>query len=423
MEKSGTDRVYFIDWLRILAVLLLFVVHTLCVFDDVGWYVKIGASKTVGAVLQLIDPWQMPLLFFIAGCSTFFALQKRAGRQYGSERLKRLLVPLVFGYFVLVPPQTWLGGRLHGGYTGSYWNYLSSGSFLRWNIQNDGLGFDGFGVGHLWFILFLLMMSLIGLPLLVWASRGGGAEWARRFGRQLARPVWWIVPVVLLFIGKAVPGIPGGSFVYYLVAFVLGFVAMSSPRFTELAERYRVPATVGGLALTVAGAFTYGVHDSLPNPSLGRTGLELMGCASVWLMLVGLFGLGKRYLDRTSRAQRYLGEASYPVYILHQTVIVAIAFYLVPWAAPRPVLWVALIVGAVAGTFALYEIVRRVGILRFLFGMRPFKRAPGTLPAPEPSAPLVARTQLAWNVAPAPAAEIPGPSANAPSADDPAVHS
>jgi peptidoglycan/LPS O-acetylase OafA/YrhL len=419
MEKSGTDRVYFIDWLRILAVLLLFLVHTLCVFEDVGWYVKLGASKTVGAALELINPWHMPLLFFIAGCSTFFALQKRTGRQYGSDRLKRLLVPLVFGYFVLVPPQTWFGGRLHAGYAGSYWNYLSSGSFLRWNIQNDGLGFDGFGVGHLWFILFLLVMSLIALPLLVWASRGSGAEWTRRFGNRLARPVWWILPVVVLFIGKSVPGIPGGSFVYYLFAFVLGFVAMCSPGFTELAERYRVPATVGGLALTIAGVLTYGIHDSLPNPSWSRTGLELMGCASVWLMLVGVFGLGKRYLDRTSRAQRYLGEASYPVYILHQTVIVVIGFYLVPWTAPRPVLWVVLLVGAVVGTFTLYEIVHRVGVLRFLFGMRSLKRAPGAMPAPEPSTPLMARTQAVWHVAPAPAAEISAPSANALSAGDP----
>ena len=87
-----------------------------------------------------------------------------------------------------------------------------------------------------------------------------------------------------------------------------------------------------------------------------------------------MMGFGRRYLDRTSRTQKYLAEGSYPVYILHQTVIVVIGFYVVRWAAPHPVLWVILLVAAVLGTFALYEIVRRVGVLRFLFGMRQRKR-------------------------------------------------
>jgi len=86
-------------------------------------------------------------------------------------------------------------------------------------------------------------------------------------------------------------------------------------------------------------------------------------------------GLGKQYLDRASRTQKYLAEGSYPVYILHQTVIIIVAFYVVQIAAPRPVQWILLLIGAVLGTYALYEIVRRIGVLRFLLGMRPRKRA------------------------------------------------
>ena len=94
--------------------------------------------------------------------------------------------------------------------------------------------------------------------------------------------------------------------------------------------------------------------------------------------------MGKQYLDRTSRAQKYLAEGSYPVYILHQTVIVIIAFYVVQLAVPQAVQWVVLLIAAVAGTFAFYEIVRRVGVLRFLFGMRPRKRAQRPV-QPEPA--------------------------------------
>ena len=102
-------------------------------------------------------------------------------------------------------------------------------------------------------------------------------------------------------------------------------------------------------------------------------GLNYLGMAATWLALVGLLGCGKRYLDRTSPALGYLAEGSYPVYILHQTVIVVIAFYLVGMPGPGWVQWLALLATSVVGTFALYEVVRRVAPLRFLFGMR---RAP-----------------------------------------------
>ena len=70
----------------------------------------------------------------------------------------------------------------------------------------------------------------------------------------------------------------------------------------------------------------------------------------------------------------YLAEASYPVYILHQTVIVVAAFYIVGLPAAEPLQWLTLLVVSVACTFALYEVVRRSAVTRFLFGMRPTRK-------------------------------------------------
>ena len=58
---------------------------------------------------------------------------------------------------MLIPPQTWYGARFNSGYTDSYWHYLSSGDFLKWNIQDGGDYYGGFGIGQLWFIMFLLL--------------------------------------------------------------------------------------------------------------------------------------------------------------------------------------------------------------------------------------------------------------------------
>ena len=391
MEDWGFRRVYFIDWLRILAVLLLFPFHVLRVFNNEDFYVKASTlSDAVGGILAFIDLWHMPLLFFLAGCSTYFALGKRTAGQYTWERVKRLLVPFLFGTFILIPPQTWYGARFNSGYAASYGQYLSSGEFMRWNIQEGGDYFGGFGLGHLWFILWLFLFSLVALPLVVWAARGRGVGKMRAFSRRLSRPVWWLLPIVILFVGDAVPELGDKNTVFLFFVFLLGFVAVCDPKFMESAQRYRLPAFIGGVALTLFWVLTGDYRDSLPDPSFGRAGLAILGIAALWLMLIGAMGLGRRYLDRASRTQKYLAEGSYPVYILHQTVIVILAFYVVSFAVPVPAQAVILFVMAVAGTFALYEIVRRVGVLRFLFGMRQRKKGPRAVaPTPPPADPTM----------------------------------
>jgi glucan biosynthesis protein C len=383
MDGEAPKRVYFIDWLRILAVLLLFPFHTLRVFDaGEPFYAKSSPpSEWVGSLLGFISTWHMPLLFFLAGCSTYYALTKRVIGQYAWERVKRLLVPFVFGFLILIPPQTWFGGRFNSGYADSYGHYLASGDFLRWNVKDGGDYFGGFGIGHLWFIMFLLLISLIGLAVTGWGARGRGSAKLQAFCRLLSRPWGWIVALVILYVGGVIPEIPGGPIVFYLFVFLLGFIAVCDPQFMESAQRYRVPMLVAGLGLALFHVLSSDFRESFPDPSWQRALLYLAEIGACWFTIVGMLGFARRYLDRTSRTQRYLAEGSYPAYILHQTVIVIIGFYVVQWTAPRPAQWVILLLAAVAGTFALYELVRRVNVLRFLFGMK-WRKTPdrGTIP-------------------------------------------
>ena len=112
LERSFA-RQHYIDWLRVLAVLLLFPFHTLRVYNAGElWYVKAARLSTaVAYLLDFISAWHMQLLFLLAGASTCFALRKRSNRQYVGERFVRLGVPFVFGVLVLVPPQCYYGAR------------------------------------------------------------------------------------------------------------------------------------------------------------------------------------------------------------------------------------------------------------------------------------------------------------------------
>ena len=375
-----SKRLYYVDWLRVGAVLLLFPFHTWRVFNAGDpFYVKSPyASGAINYVIGFLDVWHMPLLFALAGASTYFALRKRSGLQYAGERVMRLGVPWLFGFLALIPPQTWYGAQFNRGlgYGESFWSYMANGRFLVWNLQGGGDYYGGFGMGQLWFIFYLFFIALFSLPLLLWWRSEGGQKHAARFSRALSHPAFgWLLAAVVILIGEVLPSpIEDKRFFMDMGLFILGYATMADETFMERAERYRWPLLTLGLTATLFSSLTGDFRDSFPDPSLPLLGLALVLFGGIWLVIAGLLGMGRRHLDRPSRALSYLGEASYPLYILHQTVIVMVAYYLIGMPGPWAVQWLALLAIVVAVTFGLYEVVRRVGVLRFLFGMRPSRR-------------------------------------------------
>jgi peptidoglycan/LPS O-acetylase OafA/YrhL len=370
--SAPQGRIHYVDWLRVLAVLLLFPFHTLRVFNaGEAFYIKAPTlSLGVNYLLAFIDRWHMPLLFLLAGASTLFAMRKRTTRQYVGERVMRLAVPFVLGVLLVMPPQTYVGGRFNSGYAGSYLSYITSGDFLVWNIRDGGDYYGGLGIGHLWFVLWLLGVSLLALPLIAWSRGDRGGAWLRRWGARLSHPAWWLLPPALIWLGDGLPDVAGKNPFYYLVFFLLGMAAFADPAFGDSAERLRWPALVAGSALTVAYLITGSVREGFADPSVPRMLADYTGFLGTWLIIVGLLGIGRRYLDRNSAPLAYLAEASYPLYILHQTVIVLLAVAVVG----LPLVWQAqagvLLVGAVVVTFGLYEAARRFTVTRFVLGMR-----------------------------------------------------
>jgi len=368
-------RIHYIDWLRVLAVLLLFPFHTWRVFNyGDPFYVKSAqTSFALNYAIAFIGRWHMPLLFVLAGMSTYLALGKRSTGRVAVERVRRLLVPFVFGLFVLIPPQTWYGARSNSGYTGSFWEYLSSGAFLSLeNVAKTGTDYyGGPGIAHLWFILYLFLISLLVLPLVAYARTERGSAVARRIARFLSNPVTWVIPAFLLWFAEGLPDPIDMRFSMYLVCFLLGFAIVSDEAFAESAEKRRWWSLGLGIAISAVYVGVTGWRATLPDPSWTLMAVNLIGMLGVWCAVVGMLGVGRRYLDRPSRALAYNAESSYPVYLLHQTVIVVLGFYLVQIPVAWPLQWLLLLCASVAITFALYEMVRRGNVLRFCFGMRP----------------------------------------------------
>lgn len=375
-------RRWDIDWLRVLAVLLLFPFHTARVFDV--WEEFYAKNAQVSAALTYIigylNPWHMPLFFLLAGAATWFALRFRSGGQYAGERFKRLLIPFVFGVLVLVAPQSYLGLRLHSDYSGSFFQWYPN-FFHLIPEDMDGYFLGGHTWGQLWFIIHLFVYSLVALPLFLWFNREGGQrviDWLAAFA---SRRGGILLFSVFLLLASVDPEVAGGEPLTYLTFFVLGFILMADPRFGEAVDRHRVVALLLGPVPMLALPIFYlaGWYALVPAWAAKVVEVYFESYAS-WFTLLAILAYGRRFLNFTNRFLKYAAEASYPYYILHQTAIVAVGFYVVQWEASVAVKFVTILVGSFAVTALVYEVVvRRIGVLRFLFGMRPKRRRAASL--------------------------------------------
>lgn len=378
------QRVNYLDWLRISAVLLLIPFHTARIFDVFeSFYIKNSeTSMALSAFVGFLDMWQMPLLFVLAGAATWFALGFRKPMQYAGERFKRLVVPLVFGTLVIVPPQMFLAQKFHSQYPGSYWDFYPS--FFQSLPVTDYPGV-GFTFAHLWFILFLFPMSLIALPLFLYLRGKTGTRLLARLTAFTTKPGAILLLALPLPFTTLVHEPIGHNFALYIILFVYGYVLMSNAGFQASLWRNRWIAVVLGV-LGTAGAFalalgsgTRGEDFSVPS-ILFQFSFNFAG----WFWIVAILGFGQKYLNAGNAVLRYANEAAYPVYILQQTVIIMIGYYVVQLPVDVWAKFVLIAVSALVATSGIYDlVVKRLSLMRFLFGMKPRGRAAEPKPVTE----------------------------------------
>lgn len=361
-----------------MVVLGLVFFHASLVFDTRDdYYVKNDeTTEAITWVAGLGVVWAMPALFLIAGLGSWHSIRRRGTRGFVGERLLRLGVPLVFASLTIIPVPQWI----RAGADEPYLEFLRRYFDVHLGLSNFPFVVRGdlFETGHLWFVVLLLTFSLM---LALVAARLPPIGGPMRHRGVVFLPAVPIALVVALH-GMEEP-YAGWSRWAYLLFFLLGFLLAGDDRFRAAMRRDAKPAAVIGLllfgaagaALSTAGddAFT-----ALTGPAiLARTLFGLAG----WFWLVAILGLLDRDRPpaapgaRPSARTRYLAEAALPLYILHQPILVVVAFLVVAWELPMAVKYLAIVVLTYAIMFAVHDLlVRRTRVTRLLFGMRPAER-------------------------------------------------
>jgi hypothetical protein len=99
--------------------------------------------------------------------------------------------------------------------------------------------------------------------------------------------------------------------------------------------------------------------------------MTILRAFNSWFWLIAIFSFWKRHFTAYNRFLEYANEAVLPFYILHQSIIVTIGFYLIDWNTGVYLKYLVLCVASFVSICIIYDLlVRRINILRFLFGLK-----------------------------------------------------
>lgn len=380
-------RLLFLDWLRILAFFILVFYHVGMYYVSWDWHVKSDVIVPgLDAFMLLSAPWRLGLLFLVAGAAGSMALARLGGAVFVRRRSLRLLLPLLFGVLVVVPPQSYFEVLEDVGYDGGYLRFLGLfASGYGGFCDHDGCLFMPTW-NHLWFLPYLWAYSLVLVALAALAALPGARLHALAGGLAAALHGWklLVLPAACLALARVVL-LPrfGETHMFvddwfnhatYLFLFLLGALLARFPGCWPRLARLRWPAlgiAASGWAATVlwralfahpiAGLDAYAVFPLMAS----------VHAATAWSAIVAACGFASRHLERDGPARRYLVAAVFPVYIVHQTVIVTLAHLFKPFGLAPGVEAPVLVVLTLTLSFAAFEIVRRLAPLRPLFGLPP----------------------------------------------------
>ena len=381
MLTHTNPRKYYLDWLRVLAILAIFVYHNTRLFDTDDWSIKNAITYPALDIWdKFATTWGMPLILLISGASIFLALEKISMGKYVKGIFARLLLPLVLGMFTHIAFQVYLEHLNKGIFSGSFWDF-----YPHYFEGMYGLGGNFAWMGlHLWYLELLFILSLLCLPLFAWLKRTSPGRWVlNRVANLLALPgaaIWLALPSILLINrldpetwGKSDLG--GWSVVIYPFFFLAGFIIASNHALETRIQRSRWLWL--GLALLSTPVFLF-LEFQTRFPALVPWGWQpnnILQCLVSWSWLLAVLGFGMQHLNFNTPYLKYANEACLPFYILHQTMIVSLAYFIVQWAIPDLMKFLLVLTGSFAlsaGTYAF--LVRRNSVLRSLFGMKPRPR-------------------------------------------------
>jgi hypothetical protein len=395
LAPPAPARRHDLDAIRVAAFGLLILYHIGMFY--VSWDFHVKSPRLYPALepaMLAVNPWRLTLLFLVSGVATRFLFDRirRGGGGPGTlarERIGRLLPPLLFATFILVPPQ-------------SYYQVLEAMPRIAWSASDPDkrLVLDHFwiryatGTGgwcdihgaclftpiynHMWFVAYLLFYSIMLAALLACptiATRIDAFVWTPARARWLAAATLVYLAVIRIGLAPAYP--LRNTFVndWYNhalsgAAFLTGVLIAHSDAVRELAKRHRNRILVIAILCWAGQRMLSGGNLAHAGWTSARLMAEpILYAGQQWAGIAAVLGLAARWLNRDSTLLRYLCGGVFCFYIVHQTLIIVLAHHLAHLALPIALEATLLIAGTILGCLLSYEVARRIPVLAIVLGV------------------------------------------------------
>lgn len=349
-------RSYYIDNLRWMIILLLIPYHTAQAWNTWGEanYIYFHANKLISSIIVFFSPYIMPIMFVLAGISTRYALQKRSCREYISERVKRLVVPLIFGTIVFMPIMTYIADCFNYSYKGTFIHHY----FIFFSKYTDLIGADGgFSLGQFWFLLYLFLISIIGVGIISFVKKD----------IKKTVPLWVVVVLGLpLPILNGLLSVGGKSLIEYLYLFIVGYYVFSDENVISKLSCYRWLFLSVGLVAAFVNVYLF-IWSGKEYSVL----ITVIRFVTEWIMILASLGVGKKMLNQTISISRYLSSRSFLFFSFHFIWVVVFQYALYQiFESKTVILFCGTIVLSYIATFICCEIAIRIPLLRYLMGIK-----------------------------------------------------
>jgi len=381
MNTDASDRRYEFDWLRVFAILMVFLYHSTRFFNLGDWHVK-NADTFVWVEIWNIYAmsWLMPLFFIISGASLFYAIGKSGGwLKFTGDKFRRLMIPLLAATVTHAAVQVYLERLTHGHFSGSFFSFLPeyfNGVYVGIGMPFGNFAFHGM---HLWFLLFLFCDSLICYHLFLWLKGNGSAVLARMISFSTMPGLIYLWFAIPLFIMKAIlpadflnAGAGSWGFLYYLWFLIAGFMIVSSERLQRRIKDQRWISLLLGAVLSTALLYQLFSPSRVVLPDLSVHWVNAsLYFISAWCWLFAILGFGMRFLAFDRPLLQHANEGVLPFYILHQPVLLVTGYFIMSFPAHGFLKWAIVFSSSLIVIISLYIFaVRKFDGLRFLFGMK-----------------------------------------------------
>jgi len=288
------------------------------------------------------------------------------------------MIPVLVASVTHSALQVYLERLNHGQFSGSFFSFLPE----YFNGVYLGIGMPGnfaYHGMHLWYLFFLFIYSLICYRLFIWL-KGTGREILNRIMTMFAIPglmvIWFSIPLLIMkaLIPQAVlnAGSGGWGFLYYIWFLISGFMIISSDRVQQQIKNQRWISLLLGMVLSTVYLYQLFSPSRVVFPAwISDWIYTLLSIFSAWCWLFAILGFGMRFLAFDRPFLRYANEGVLPFFILHQSVLLGIGYFVMTWEIPDILKWAVVFTSSFIVIITLYTLlIRKFDLFRFLFGMK-----------------------------------------------------